>query len=211
MRVERLERRTGALTVALLVAATLGAQETVPALKDLLGARSAGAETALTTRGYIFVGIGPGAKHEFAYWREPTTKRCVGVRHVQAHVKAVVYAPDAECDAAAANKPKAPAPSKTGFHTVCGVTVDGQEYRFKCTVEGAAPGGPGQTVLHFPDNVVTIKWENATAATATFAGMKPMNITVTTADGVTRFAFENKPYFYVSDRKAAAAQLETLR
>ena len=94
---------------------------------------------------------------------------------------------------------------------MCGVTVDGREYRYKCTVEGAAPGGPGQTVLHFPDNVVTIKWLSASAATATFAGMKPGDITVSTVDGVTRFTFENQPYFYVSDRKAAATQLETLR
>jgi hypothetical protein len=64
----------------------------------------------------------------------------------------VVHAANAECEKAAANKPKAPAPSATGFHTVCGVTVDGKPYRYKCTVEGAGPGGPGETTLHFPDN-----------------------------------------------------------
>jgi hypothetical protein len=34
---------------------------------------------------------------------------------------------------------------------------------------------------------------------------------VSTVDGVTRFTFEDKVYFYASDRATAAAQLKTLR
>ena len=77
-------------------------------------------------------------------------------------------------------------------------------------MEGVAVGQPGDTILHFPDNTVTLTW-TASGAVATFAGMVPKNISVTTANGVTTFPFEDKVYFYASDRATAAAQLKTLR
>jgi len=113
--------------------------------------------------------------------------------------------------AVAAREPVAPPPSPTGFSTVCGVTVGGRDYRYRCTVEGVAAGQPGSTILHFPDNTVTITWLTGGGATATFAGMVPRNIAVSTSDGVTRFPFDDKTYFYGSDRATAAAQLKTLR
>jgi hypothetical protein len=82
----------------------------------------------------------------------------VAVRYRNNRAHAVVGAQGADCTRAAANKPAAPAPSAAGFSTVCGVTVDGQEYRYKCTVEGAAAGTSGKTTLHFPDNSVTLEW-----------------------------------------------------
>ena len=113
--------------------------------------------------------------------------------------------------AAPGSGPSAPAPSPTGFATVCGVSVGGTDYRYRCTVEGVAPGESGSTVLHFPDNTVTIAWRADGKATATFEGMVPKDITVTTANGVTRFPFDDKVYFYASDRAKAAEQLKSLR
>ena len=168
-------------------------------------------ETSLTGRGYAFLGRGEGPRSDFQYWREPQAGKCVGVRYRDNRVQSVVHAANAECERAAANKPKAPAPSATGFHTVCGVTVDGTPYRYKCTVEGAAPGGPGETTLHFPDNTVTLKWLGAKRASATFAGMNPRDVDVTTTEGMTQFLFDGKPYFWVSDRRAAELELQTLR
>ena len=114
-------------------------------------------------------------------------------------------------EAAAAHRPKAPEPSKTGFATVCGVTVAGKDYRYRCTVEGVDPGASGQTALHFPDNVVTLTWRSATSATATFEGMVPMAVTVSTTGGVTKFVLEDRVYYWVSDRRAAADELKTLK
>ena len=114
-------------------------------------------------------------------------------------------------EAAAAHRPKAPEPSKTGFATVCGVTVAGKDYRYKCTVEGVDPGASGQTGLLFPDNAVTLTWRSATSATATFAGMVPLAVTVSTTGGVTKFVLEDRVYFWVSDRRAAADELKTLK
>ncbi|MEZ5285378.1 MAG: hypothetical protein R2712_11350 [Vicinamibacterales bacterium] len=99
---------------------------------------------------------------------------------------------------------EAPAPSATGYATVCGVTVEGKEYRYRCTVEGDAPGSTGTTALHFPDNDVTIAWHGGGKATATFAGMVPMDITIATEDGVTRFPFEDKVLLRPTARRAAA-------
>jgi hypothetical protein len=101
-------------------------------------------------------------------------------------------------------------PTGTGFSTVCGVTAGGRDYRFRCTVEGVAPGRTGQTTLHFPDNSVTLAWKAADAATATFAGMVPRAVTVSTVGGVTRFPFDDKVYFYASDRATADTQLKAL-
>ena len=199
------------LAVSLLAGAPLAADEPVPALQDLMGAKGASVETSLTGRGYDFLGQGEGARSDFQYWRKKQTATCVGVRYRNNSVTAVVHAPNAECEKAAVNKPKAPAPTATGFHTVCGVTVDGKPYRYKCTVEGAGPGGPGETTLHFPDNTVTLKWLAANKASATFAGMHPQDVDVTTAEGTTQFLFEGKPYFWVSDRRAAELELQALR
>jgi hypothetical protein len=199
------------LGLSLLAAVALAADEPVPALQDLMGAKGASVETALTTRGYAYQGRGEGTRSDFEYWRESKTKACVAVRYRNNKVQAVVRAEDADCVKAAANRPAAPAPTAAGFSTVCGVSVDGKEYRYKCTVEGAAPGASGKTTLHFPDNSVTLEWHGSGKASATFEGMNPQDVSVTTAEGVTRFTFEDKPYFYVSDRAAAAAALKTLQ
>ena len=210
MQTRLVARASAALAVTLVAGLSLAADEPVPALQDLMGAKGASVETALTTRGYAYQGRGEGARSDFEYWREVKTSECVAVRYRNNRAQAVVGAQGADCTRAAANKPAAPAPSAAGFSTVCGVTVDGQEYRYKCTVEGAAAGTSGKTTLHFPDNSVTLEWHGGSRASATFAGMNPQDVTVTTAEGVTRFTFEGKPYFYASDRAAAAAALKTL-
>lgn len=198
-----------ALALPLLAAAALAADEPVPALQDLMGAKGASVETAMTRRGYAYVGR-PAGRSDHEYWREGGTNACVGVRYRDNRVTAVVRATGADCAAAAANKPAAPAPTASGFSTVCGVTVDGKPYRYKCTVEGAAPGGPGKTTLHFPDNKVTLEWRGAGKASATFEGMNPQDVAVTSTEGTTQFLFEGKPYFWVSDRRAAEAELKSL-
>lgn len=144
--------------------------------------------------------------------RMPADPATDGKRSLTGEVRFETGIPLAPADAAAPGSgPSAPARSKTGFSTVCGVTVGGQEYRYSCTVEGAEAGTSGETVLYFPDSTVTLRWLGGSKATATFAGMVPKDITVSTAEGVTRFPFEDKVYFYVSDRGKAASELKTLR
>jgi hypothetical protein len=204
-------RGLAAIAVWLVAGVALAADEPVPALQDLMGAKGASVEMSMTRRGYEYVGRGPGARSDFEYWREGKTRACVAVRYRDNRVTAVLRGAEPDCAAAAANKPSAPAPTATGFSTVCGVTVDGKPYRYNCTVEGVAPGGPGKTTLHFPDNKVTLEWRGAGKASATFEGMNPRDVDVTTSEGTTQFLLEGKPYFWVSDRRAAEAELKSLK
>ena len=202
------------LAVAVLLAAGTAANaqdKPVEPLQNLKGAKGASVETSLTNQGYVFQGRGTGPRASTEYWRESKTNACVAVRYRNNSVIAVVQATDADCLKAAANKPAAPAPTATGFATVCGVTADNKPYRYKCTVEGAAPGGPGSTILHFPDNKVTLTWQGASRASALFEGMVPKDVTVTTTEGMTSFTFDGKPYFYVSDRAKAPLELKSLK
>lgn len=183
------------------------APETTSGWSDLLRLESGGGAAASYVR-HTFDGKHYVRRERLPEGTAPKGKRCLaGELTFQ---KGIPLEPQTD-EVPAASRPEAPAPSKTGFSTVCGVTVGGKEYRYKCTVEGAVPGASGQTVLHFPDNTVTLTWLGGGKATATFAGMNPQGITFTTTDGVTRFTFEDKVYFYASDRNVAAAQLKALR
>ena len=117
--VVRSSGRDAVVLAVSLRAGPLAADEPVPALQDLMGAKGASVETSLTGRGYTFLGQGGGARADVQYWREPQTAECVGVRYRDNRVTAVVHAANAECEKAAVNKPKAPSLTATGFHTVC--------------------------------------------------------------------------------------------
>jgi hypothetical protein len=198
----------GVIAIGILPAAAT-ASAPVAALQDLVGAKGSSGETALTHRGYALVGVTSPTSP--VYWREPGTGRCVGVRTADGRVRAVDYVAEATCERAAAYRPSSPPPGKTGFFTVCGTTVDGKTYRYKCTVEGVAVGRPGRTVLHFPDNRVDLQWLGGDRVRATFAGMVPRETTFATTDGTTRFDAWDKPYFFVSDRTRAAAEVKAFR
>ena len=126
-------------------------------------------------------------------------------------MRSVSYEPASRCEQAAAYEPMPPKPGKGGFSTVCGVTADGKDYRYRCTVDGVAVGQKGTTTLHFPDNRVALEWLGGDRVRITFAGMVPQDGTFVTTDGVTKFTAWDKPYFFVSDRTKAAVQLKQLR
>ena len=94
---------------------------------------------------------------------------------------------------------------------MCGATVEGKLYRYKCTVEGAAPGGPGKTVVRYPDQNITLNWRGPRRASVIFEGMKPQSVRSSTSEGTTQFVFEDKTYFYVSDRAAARMEVQNFR
>lgn len=173
---------------------------------DLYRLESGGGAQASYAK-HTFDGTGYTVRERIPAGKIPAGKRCLaGEVTIE---RAIPLDPAAQ--AAPGAGPAAPAPSATGFATVCGATVGNQDYRYRCTVEGAPAGTSGETVLHFPDNTVTLRWRGGIQATATFAGMAPKDITFSTASGITRFAFEDKVYFFASDRATAAAQLKALR
>lgn len=173
---------------------------------DLFRLESGGGAAAAYVK-HVFDGKAYVERERIAADRMPDGKRCLA-----GDITLGTGIPLEPADKAApGSEPVAPAPTKAGFSTVCGVTVGGKDYRYRCTVEGAVAGTAGETVLHFPDNTVALRWLGGNKATATFAGMVPKDITFSTAEGVTRFPFEDKVYFFASDRAKAAAELKTLR
>jgi hypothetical protein len=184
-----------------IVAAT-----TTNAWHDLFRLESGGGAEASYVR-HVFDGTTYVERERVPADKAPEGKRCL--RGDVTFDKAIPLEP--ADSAAPGSGPVAPAPSAAGFATVCGVTVGGQDYRYRCTVEGAAAGTSAETVLHFPDNMVTLRWLGGDKATATFVGMVPRAITFTTVDGVTRFRVDDQVYFFASDRAVATAQLRTLR
>jgi hypothetical protein len=135
--------------------------------------------------------------------------QCIIVRTAQGRYQSIVTAPAFDCRGGAADS--APTPGPSGFATVCGVTVEGRPYRYRCTVEGAAPGGRGRTVLRYPDQTITLNWRDGRRVNVTFEGMKPQPLTYNTAEGATQFMFEGKTYFYISDRDMARMEVGNFR
>lgn len=203
----------GALAAALIFTQAALAQDPAPGLQDLVGVRGSSGEQALQERGYRFVKGEKSGSDSYTNWRNARTGQCVIVRTANGRYQALVTAPAFDCQDGAAEGAPAPGPGASGsrFATVCGAIVDGKTYRYKCTVEGAAPGGPGKTVVRYPDQTITLSWRGPKRGNATFEGMKPQPVTFTTAEGTTEFIFEGKTYFYVSDPGAARMEVRNFR
>ena len=149
----------GALAAAFLLAQGAYAQDPAPGLQDLVGARGSSGEQALQQRGYRFVKGEKSGSDSYTNWRHARTGQCITVRTAQGRYQSLVTSPAFDCQGGAAESAPAPGGGSGGrFATVCGATVEGKLYRYKCTVEGAAPGGPGKTVVRYPDQNITLNW-----------------------------------------------------
>ena len=189
------------------------ARDSAPGLQDLVGARGSSGEQALQERGYKFVKGEKSGGASYTNWRNSHTGQCIIVRTVNGRYESLVKAPDADCRGGAAESAPAEGFDEHGsrFATVCGVIVDGKTYRYQCTVEGAAPGGSGKTVVHYPDQNITLNWRGGKRVSVTFEGMKPQQLTFNTSEGNIQFVFEGKTYFYTSDPGAAEMEVKHFR
>lgn len=201
------------LTTALIFTQVALAQDPAPGLQDLIGARGSSGEQALQERGYKFVKGEKSGGNSYTNWRHARSGQCIIVRTANGRYQSIVSAPAFDCQGDATESAPAPESGKSSgrFATVCGVTVEGKLYRYKCTVTGAAPGGPGQTVIHYPDQKITLNWRGTRQGSVTFEGMKPQPMRFSTSEGSTQFIFEGKTYFYVSDRRAAKMEVRNFR
>ena len=196
----------GALAAALIFTQAARAQDPVPGLQDLVGARGSSGEEALRERGYTYVKGEKSGAGSYTYWRQARTGQCIVVHTAEGRYQSLVTALNASCQGGAVER--APAPGSSGFATVCGVIVDGKTYRYQCTVEGAAPGGSGKTVVHYPDQTITLNWRGGKHVSVMFEGMKAQPATFSTSEGNTQFVFEGKTYFYTSDPGAAEMEVK---
>ena len=196
---------------AFLLAPAAYAQDPSPGLQDLVGARGSSGEQALERRGYRFVKGEKSGNDSYTNWRHVRTGQCIIVRTADGRYQSIVTAPAFDCRGGAADSAPTPGPGGGRFATVCGVTVEGRPYRYRCMVEGAAPGGRGRTVLRYPDQTITLNWRGGRRVSVTFEGMKPQPLTYNTAEGATQFMFEGKTYFYISNRDAARMEVQNFR
>jgi hypothetical protein len=199
----------GALVMS--AAGLVFAQEPVPGLQDLVGAKGAGGEQTLQGRGYTWVRTEKSDDAAYGYWRGNENGRCIVVRTSEGRYASIVYAPDSDCKAGQT----APAAGHVGpnaFDTVCGVIVDGKTYRYKCKVEDVYAGAnKTRSILHFPDQTIEMVWKPGNQVELHFEGMVPATAKYATAEGETNFVFEDKTYFYISDKGMARSEVENFR
>jgi len=201
----------GALAAAILLAQTAHAQDPAPGLQDLVGVRGSSGEQALKDRGYKFVTGEKSGSDSYTNWRNSRSGQCIIVRTANGRYQSIVKAPDFDCRGGAAESAPAPGGGGGRFATVCGVIVDGKTYRYKCTASGAAPGGPGKTVINYPDQKITVNWRGPRRGSVIFEGMKPQPMRFSTSEGTTQFIFEGKTYYYVSNRGMAEWEIKNFR
>lgn len=79
------------------IALQANAQNPVPGLQDLVGARGSSGETQLEQRGYQFVRTAKSGRNSYSYWKENGTGKCVSVRTENGRYQALVYTPNANC------------------------------------------------------------------------------------------------------------------
>lgn len=101
MRMKSLSTRAAAAPLAL--AATLllplpaAAQVTPTDVRDLIGARAAGGESELASRGYVNVGGRTGDDRKWTYWWNDRRGVCLSVSTVGGRYDGIVSAPAADC------------------------------------------------------------------------------------------------------------------
>jgi hypothetical protein len=204
----------GALAAAFLLAQGAYAQDPAPGLQDLVGARGSSGEQALQERGYVFVKGEKSGNDSYTYYRQERSGQCIVVHTAEGRYQSLAKAMDISCqngESVEAPQKETGAHEKQHFATVCGVIVDGKTYRYKCKVNGVAPGSRGKTVLHYPDQNITLHWRQGNRLGVEFEGMKVMPTTANTAEGETQFMFEGKTYFYISDPGMAEMEVKHFR
>jgi len=212
-------KTVGTLVVAVaalvLTAGSAVAQDPVRQLQDLRNSSVGRVGYEMQQRGYTWLKDETAGVDKWDYWRENRTGRCVSVHSSNAQVHDLTYAPAFDCgDEAAVQQPAHGMEHDYGdeFQTVCGVMVQGRTYRYLCDVKDYFNGRHKvATDLRFPDQLLRLTWRSGNQVTLNFEGMTPQYARYATHEGETNFQFEDKTYFYYSDRNMARWEVENFR
>ncbi len=111
------------------------AQGSVENLQDLINVKGRDGEYQMKNRGYTWIRTLKSGGSAYSYWRENQSDRCVSVCTSQGRYATIDYTPDSDCHGdgqgdglAGINEQKAE------FLSVCGVSVRGKIYRYRCGV-----------------------------------------------------------------------------
>lgn len=83
--------------LALTFGATVWAQDTPSDVRDLVGSRAAGGETALKSRGYRFIKTSKSDDREYSNWWKASNKTCLTVATFDGRYDSIVSGPAEDC------------------------------------------------------------------------------------------------------------------
>lgn len=86
-----------AISAFSILASVTASAQAPRGLEDLVGARAAGAENAMQTRGYVNVGGETGDDRVWTYWWNERTRTCVTVSTVEGRYEAITPSPEPDC------------------------------------------------------------------------------------------------------------------
>jgi len=204
---------TMAAVVLTMVAPSASAQEPATGLQDLVGAKGRDGEYQLQQRGYTFIRTEKSDDSAYSFWQETENGQCVIVRTTDGRYASIVYAPPSDCQGGGSTSQGGEGyDRKDEFQTVCGVIVNGQTYRYKCKAVDFYRGSERfKTALHYPDQNIRLVWKDGKNVVLHFDGMTPQHATYSTSEGETDFFFEDKTYFYISNKGAAEAEVRNFQ
>lgn len=85
------------VAAAILLAGPATAQVTPSDVRDLVGARAAGGESALASRGYVSAGGRTGDDRKWTYWWNDRRGVCLSVATLEGRYDSIVSTPAADC------------------------------------------------------------------------------------------------------------------
>jgi hypothetical protein len=98
------------------------------------------------------------------------------------------------------------------FETVCGVMTGGQDHSYRCeVVDHYKDGSKTSTTLRFPDQTLKMVWKSGKDVELHFEGMTAKTVRYSNAEGEVNFVFEDKTYYYFSDKGRARSEVENFR
>ncbi len=94
-----------AMALAAAAAGSSAVQAQTPDdVRDLVGARAAGAETAIQSRGYMFVKTETGDDRKYSYWWNSETRQCVTVATMDGRYASITSTPAPDCNQSAGGR-----------------------------------------------------------------------------------------------------------
>ncbi len=194
----------------MIVTGGLFAQESVPHLQDLVGARGGDGERLMGERGYTWVRTDKSGGDAYSYWRDNRSGRCVSVRTSDGRYASIVYTPDFDCrngqDASAGSDER-----QDEFATVCGVAFEGKIHRHRCKVVDFYQGDKKtKTEVHFPDQTMRLRWQSANRVAVHVEGLETRHAEYRAAEGDINYFMDDKTYFYTADKEKAKREVADL-
>lgn len=198
------------MMMVLLVTA-LAAQQPVPHLQDLVGARGGDGERLMGERGYTWVRTDKSGGDAYSYWRDNRSGRCVSVRTSEGRYAAIVHSPDSDCQKEQGSSAGS-SERRDEFPTVCGVAFEGKVHPYRCKAVDIYEGDKKtKTEVHFPDQVIRLRWQSANKVAVHVEGMETRHAEYRQAGDDINWFLDDKTYFYTPDKNLAKKKLAELQ